>query len=132
MTLRLVPANEYASKTTTPTPAPSSLAVHDSLRNPHTHQASAINTQHPLQSRLQQWSATQRSLKLNSMGRIYGPAEPIRREMELMICSQGGRFTGAKETLVGQEILNGTDTTLSEEDIFHTTEFKDQKIHDLY
>lgn len=85
--------------------------------------ASNINNRHPLESRLENWEETQSQLRLESMRRIYGIAEPVRRGMELFHCAEGARHTGYQmEDGIGMDILRGTDTKLDVSDIWNTRE----------
>ena len=59
------------------------------------------------------------------MRRIYGPAEPIRREMELSLCQDAfGRG-------IGYDVLRGTDGSLSEVDFMRQDERGGETIQDL-
>jgi proteasome maturation protein len=51
--------------------------------------AADVNNRHPLQDRLSKWEETQMALKMEGLRRLYGAAEPIRREMEVMMCAVG-------------------------------------------
>lgn len=49
-----------------------------------------VENKHPLESRLKNWEAQQQQIRLDSMRRIYGLHEPVRREMEQKLASQVG------------------------------------------
>lgn len=154
--LRIAPATSHASYTdntigrqhssaaSAPHPskgAPSAPGLPDTLRNKITQQAprgtpsenaSTIPSSiHPLEARLIAWRETQDTLKMESLRRAYGMAEPIRRGMELKIVRDasftpmalgGPRRNGGN---VHEDILalGGRDTELSWEDIFHSMIF---------
>lgn len=57
------------------------------------------------------------------MRRIYGIAEPLRREMEMLHCSEGNVHTGYRfEDGVGLDILRGTDCKIDVDDIWKSRE----------
>lgn len=118
--------------------APSAPGLPDTLRNNITQQAphgtpseNASNipsSAHALEARLLAWRETQDAMKMESLRRAYGIAEPIRRGMELKIVRDasftpmalgGPRRNGGN---VHEDILalGGRDTELSWEDIFHS------------
>ncbi|KAI9736463.1 MAG: 20S proteasome maturation factor [Claussenomyces sp. TS43310] len=135
MSLRLVPAASHPIRTTpTNTSAPSAPGLHDTLRHgigPTTTASSSssstsapLDSAHPLEARLAQWSATQDALKLEGLRRTFGMAEPIRRGMELRTVREGewrplalGAAAAARPGL-HEDILTGRDATCAWEDIF--------------
>ncbi|OKL61168.1 hypothetical protein UA08_03548 [Talaromyces atroroseus] len=123
--------------------APSAPGLPDTLRNkitlqaPHgspSENASTIPTSaHPLEARLLAWRETQDALKMESLRRAYGMAEPIRRGMELKIVRDssftpmllgGPRRNGGNlhEDIL---VLGGRDTEIGWEDVFHGDEFRE-------
>lgn len=82
---------------------------------------------HPLEARLLAWRETQEAMKMESLRRAYGMAEPIRRGMELKIVRDasftpmalgGPRANGGNlhEDIL---VLGGRDTEIGWEDVFH-------------
>lgn len=49
-----------------------------------------VNGRHPLEVRLKNWGETQQALKMESLMRVYGAHEPIRRGMEMKISGSVG------------------------------------------
>ncbi|KAJ4294723.1 hypothetical protein N0V88_004957 [Collariella sp. IMI 366227] len=119
MALRITPADTHhtsfthisSSSTAAPSaPAsttPSARASAPPLRRPHPGHLSP-----PLESRLKNWEATREALRMETLRRAYGMAEPIRRGMELKITKEGsgGRWRS--------EILRGRDETITWEDVY--------------
>lgn len=97
MSLKFIPSNNAAESvqaTSYSDGAPSVKALPDTLRNGgHVPIASQINNKHALQQRLENWEDTQVEFKLESMRRLYGPGEPIRRTMEMKIVDQTDSLT---------------------------------------
>ncbi|KAJ6102827.1 hypothetical protein N7486_005254 [Penicillium sp. IBT 16267x] len=152
MSLRVAPPSGYSNSVSNTTArhtrpskgAPSAPGLPDTLRNkitlPATAHASATNnptaseipsSTHPLEARLMAWRATQDAMKMESLRRAYGIAEPVRRGMELKIVRDGsfrpavlGGMTGGN---VHEDILSigGRDTEVQWEDIFHGDEFRE-------
>ncbi|WEW57753.1 20S proteasome maturation factor [Emydomyces testavorans] len=141
MSLRIVPpANHlsHASNTTKngATPhlrngAPSAPGVHDTLRaslsaKGPTSGLQAPSSTHPLEARLLQWRQTQDALKMETLRRIYGIAEPVRRGMEMKIVKEGQWRPAAMGGSMGSNIhedilaLGGRDTEVTWEDVFHS------------
>lgn len=119
MSLRLTPAAGHASTTTSSSTLAPSAPVHDTMRAGPQSLASKHNNRHPLESRLENWEQTQQDLKYETMRRIYGVAEPVRRGMELSLCREGARHTGfGMEDGIGSDILRGTDCSLDVKDIW--------------
>jgi len=117
--------------------APSAPGIHDTLRagvGPSVSQTTAASpsslpdSTHPLESRLKKWEETQDALKMEGYRRTFGIAEPIRRGMELKITKEGewrpAVLGGGLERGVHEEILRGTDTTISWEDVFKGDEMR--------
>lgn len=122
MSMRIVPEAGHASSlsSTRSTDALATVGVHDSLRHGVLSHASSVNDRHPLAGRLSSWNSTQAATRLESMRRIYGLGEPLRRGMELHCASLGWR-PAVMGPPVGLDVLRGTDTTLSVEDIYPNT-----------
>jgi proteasome maturation protein len=80
---------------------------------------------HPLESRLKAWEATRESLRMETLRRAYGVAEPVRRQMELKITREGewkpmalGGIGAGSGRSVHAEILAGRDDTITWEDVY--------------
>ncbi|KAK2747548.1 hypothetical protein FQN57_002041 [Myotisia sp. PD_48] len=140
MSLRIVPAAtpaSHTSNTSKKTPAahlqkgaPSVPGLPDTLRaslstGPQTSDISAPSSTHPLESRLLQWRQTQDAMKMESLRRIHGIAEPIRRGMELKIVRDGQWRPAVLAANTGSSVhedilsLGGRETDIAWEDIFH-------------
>ncbi|PWY79274.1 proteasome maturation factor Ump1 [Aspergillus heteromorphus CBS 117.55] len=94
-------------------------------------QTSVTASAHPLEARLHAWRATQDALKMESLRRAYGIAEPVRRGMELRIVKDGS-FTpamlgGGKGGNLHEDILvlGGRDAEVGWEDVFKGDEFRE-------
>ncbi|KAJ5894226.1 hypothetical protein N7495_005917 [Penicillium taxi] len=152
MSLRIIPAAGTANHTSNTTArhtrpskgAPSAPGIPDTLRNkltlPATATASSTNnpvasditsSAHPLEARLLAWRATQDAMKMESLRRAYGIAEPVRRGMELKIVRDStfrpAVLGGLKGGNVHEDILviGGRDTEVGWEDVFHGDEFRE-------
>lgn len=85
--------------------------------------ASTVPTSgHPLEGRLRAWEATQESLRMESLRRTFGSAEPIRRGMELKIARDGEwrpmALGGGCVASVHEDILKGKEASVDWEDVF--------------
>ncbi|KAK4119431.1 proteasome maturation factor UMP1 [Parathielavia appendiculata] len=139
MSLRIVPADAHlTSFTHNPshnTSAPSAPGLHDTLRagvgpSPFDIADNKPQSAHPLDSRLKSWEATREALRMETLRRAYGVAEPVRRQMELkitregewkpMVLGGGGSGMGS----VHEEILAGRDDTITWEDVFTGEEMR--------
>ncbi|KAI0910483.1 proteasome maturation factor UMP1-domain-containing protein [Ustulina deusta] len=146
MSMRIVPPAQHGSTFTHLPPsssAPSAPGVYDVLRqglNPSasllpSSSASTTTTtppapvsRHPLESRLKAWEATQENLRMESLRKTFGMAEPIRRGMELKItregswrpvCLGGGAgATGVGCASVHEDVLMGREASCDWEDVF--------------
>ncbi|KAI0173317.1 proteasome maturation factor UMP1 [Hypoxylon sp. FL1284] len=130
MSMRIVPAAEYSSTfKATNTSAPSAPGVHDTLR----HGVGSVDTssssapaapvsRHPLEARLKAWESTQEALRMESLRRAFGMAEPIRRGMELKIARDGHWRPSALGPPgapgVHEDVLRGREATLDWDDVF--------------
>ncbi|TPR07389.1 NAD-binding of NADP-dependent 3-hydroxyisobutyrate dehydrogenase family protein [Aspergillus niger] len=120
--------------------APSAPGLPDTLRDnitlpaprgpPSTATATPSST-HPLEARLLAWRATQDALKMESLRRAYGIAEPVRRGMELKIV-RDGTFRPAALGGLGMGnlhedilVLGGRDAEVGWEDVFKGDEFRE-------
>lgn len=143
--LRIVPADNHSSSFShigeRSKGAPSAPGLHDTLRHgvgPSAYSslppsdttsaaaaAATATSAHPLEARLKAWEATQHGLRMESLRRTFGMAEPIRREMELKITRTGEwrplALGGAAPSL-HEEILRGKDCSISWEDVFTNEE----------
>jgi len=137
MAMRIAPPSSHSSTHSHLAPtsigAPSAPGLHDVLRagvGPTVHRSDTstpLDSSHPLESRLTQWTATQDALKLEGLRRTFGMAEPIRRGMELKITRDGEwrpLALGGGRPGVHEDILAGRDTTCSWEDIFTGAEMR--------
>ncbi|RCI09344.1 hypothetical protein L249_3695 [Ophiocordyceps polyrhachis-furcata BCC 54312] len=135
MSMRIAPPSSHATTyNQTTTPAPSAPGIHDTLRaglgpssTSHSPSCSCGNendesvSSHPLEARLRKWEATQHELRMASLRRTFGIAEPVRREMELKMVRKGDwRPAELRSGLpsVHEDILRGTDASLTWEDVF--------------
>jgi proteasome maturation protein len=128
--MRIVPAHANAdtfTHVTRTSSAPSAPGVHDTLRHgvgPSAYDArpdAPPSSGHPLEARLKNWEATQEALRMESLRRTFGMAEPIRRGMELKIVRDGEwrpLALGAGLPSVHEDILRGRDTTITWDDVF--------------
>ncbi|OXV07675.1 hypothetical protein Egran_04558 [Elaphomyces granulatus] len=154
MSLRVVPLSAHPSQATNTTGpqhltapyptkgAPSVPGLPDILRNnialpapaPPSSSSSQIAqpaSTHPLEARLLAWRATNDGTKMETLRRMYGMAEPIRRGMELKIV-RGGNFRpqvlgGPVGGNIHEDILalGGRDCEVAWEDVFKGDEFRE-------
>lgn len=133
--LRIVPSSANAksfSHTTHNTSAPSAPGIHDTLRHgvgQSSYDAAdgKPSSAHPLEARLKGWEATQESLKMESLRRTFGMAEPVRRGMELKMVRESEwrpMALGGGLPSVHEDILRGKDTTVTWEDVFTGDEMR--------
>ncbi len=133
--LRIVPASGHATSTTnlhtTPSSssvskgAPSAPGIHDTLRfnlasTTTTTTAPQPTSSHPLEARLARWQQTQDDLKMESLRRTFGVAEPVRRGMELKLAREGEwrpQALGGSAGVHGA-ILAGRDAEVAWEDVY--------------
>ncbi|KAK4130502.1 proteasome maturation factor UMP1 [Trichocladium antarcticum] len=134
MSLRIVPESAHTSTFShiadRTAGAPSAPGLHDTLRagvGPSPFTADKPASAHPLEARLKSWEATRDALRMETLRRAYGMAEPIRRGMELKITREGewrpmvlGNGAGAAGGMgsVHEEILKGRDDTITWEDVY--------------
>ncbi|KAI0416933.1 proteasome maturation factor UMP1-domain-containing protein [Xylaria grammica] len=142
MSMRIVPPAQHSSTFThlpSSTSAPSAPGVYDVLReglNPAASLSSSSSSstppapvsRHPLESRLKAWETTQENLRMESLRKTFGMAEPIRRGMELKItregswrpaCLGGGAGpTGIGSSSVHEDVLMGREASCDWEDVF--------------
>lgn len=130
-----MPANTQSSSTSPEKGAPSAPGVPDKLRSKQnlsvaqlslvddgkaTPNQRAVQSSHPLDGRLAGWRATQEELKMESLNRTFGMAEPIRRGMELRIAQAGEwrpQILGGSAR-VHSDILSNRDCEIDWEDVF--------------
>lgn len=131
--LRIVPESTHLSSfshiESRTAGAPSAPGLHDTLRagvGPSPHTADKPASAHPLEARLKSWEATRESLRMTTLRRTYGMAEPIRRGMEIKITREGewrpmvlgnGSAAGGMGS-VHEEILKGRDDVITWEDVY--------------
>ncbi|KAH6660771.1 proteasome maturation factor UMP1-domain-containing protein [Truncatella angustata] len=131
MSMRLVPSANHSSSFThlKTAGAPSAPGLHDTLRHgvgptpSHLGEPSAPVSRHPLESRLKAWQSTQDALRMETLRKTFGIAEPIRRGMEAKIVSEGSWRPaalggGPGKNSVHEDILAGRDTSCDWEDVF--------------
>ncbi|KAK4108423.1 proteasome maturation factor UMP1 [Canariomyces notabilis] len=139
MSLRIVPAeghlNSFSHIAERTAGAPSAPGLHDTLRagvgpSPYSAAENKPTSAHPLEARLKSWEATREALRMETLRRTYGIAEPIRRGMELKITREGewkpmalGGTSGGLGS-VHEEILSGRDDTITWEDVFTGEELR--------
>ncbi|PGH26879.1 hypothetical protein AJ80_01461 [Polytolypa hystricis UAMH7299] len=117
--------------------APSAPGVPDLLRSsltsppPSSTNTSTTSSPHPLESRLLQWRKTHDAMKMESLRRVYGIAEPVRRGMELKIVREGqwkpAALGGGKTDNIHEEILalGGREAEVSWEDVFSADDLRE-------
>ncbi|KAK3391136.1 proteasome maturation factor UMP1 [Podospora didyma] len=133
MALRIIPADSHTSTfshiSERTAGAPSAPGLHDTLRagvGPSAHAAAENQpaSAHPLEARLKAWEATREALRMETLRRAYGMAEPIRRGMELKITRDGAWRPmalgggGATQPSLHDEILTGRDEMITWEDVY--------------
>ncbi|KAI0203896.1 proteasome maturation factor UMP1-domain-containing protein [Astrocystis sublimbata] len=135
--MRIVPPAQHSNTFThlpSSTSAPSAPGVYDVLRQGLSPAAAATNTpaapvsRHPLEARLKAWEATQENVRMESLRKTFGIAEPIRRGMELKITREGswrpaclGGGPGASGVgcaSIHEDILMGREASCDWEDVF--------------
>ena len=136
--LRIVPSNTNPSTfthTSHTSSAPSAPGIHDTLRHglgpspyDNTTASTVPSSSHPLESRLKNWEATQDAMRMETLRRTYGLAEPVRRGMELSIVRRGewkpaAMGSGGLPSL-HEEILRGKEDMISWEDVFTGEEMR--------
>ncbi|EPX71984.1 proteasome maturation factor Ump1 [Schizosaccharomyces octosporus yFS286] len=90
-----------------------------SVLSPHGPKVNELENKHPLENRLANWEAQQRQVRLDSMRRIYGLHEPIRREMELRLSTQSVRpMALGGPSNFHADILANREACLDETDIY--------------
>ncbi|KEF54065.1 uncharacterized protein A1O9_09860 [Exophiala aquamarina CBS 119918] len=106
--------------------APSAPGLPDTLRSSlqpslSASSTSTVTSSHPLETRLQNWTATQERTQMNLLRRNFGLAEPLRRGMELHVVRTSDSFRPSvlgAPARVHEDILAGRDTQLSWEDVY--------------
>ncbi|ODV82752.1 hypothetical protein CANARDRAFT_30603 [[Candida] arabinofermentans NRRL YB-2248] len=133
--LRLIPSDSKPSTVQSNAygpAAPSAPALHDTLRSGEgpLSVSSKINNRHPLEARIQNWDQHARDQQLESYRRIFGAADPIKREMELSIVEQDSFkpmiLGGGYESSLQKDILLNRETTIDWEDIYTGFDSKPQ------
>ncbi|GAT19367.1 20S proteasome maturation protein Ump1 [Aspergillus luchuensis] len=152
LSLRIAPPSSNPTQTTNTTTravidlphpskgAPSAPGLPDTLRDnitlpaprgPPSTATTTPSSTHPLEARLLAWRATQDALKMESLRRAYGIAEPVRRGMELKIV-RDGTFRPAALGGLGMGnlhedilVLGGRDAEVGWEDVFKGDEFRE-------
>ncbi|SCU94715.1 LANO_0E07822g1_1 [Lachancea nothofagi CBS 11611] len=102
-------------------------ALPDSLRNQNggaTPLSTQTNGKHPLETKLQSWDQTQRNRDLEQYRRVFGLAEPMKREMELAIV-QNSDFNPLSQstdsgfsTSLHRDILLNREASVDWEDVY--------------
>jgi proteasome maturation protein len=121
----LVPENKQPSAVDTAKfgeVAPSAPALQDILRTNEgpLSIASKVNGRHPLEHRIQNWEEQQQELKMEQYRRVFGSAEPIKREMDLQIVQSTDfvpHVLGGSSN-VHRDILLNKDASVDWEDIY--------------
>lgn len=83
--------------------------------------ASQVNGRHPLEARLSNWESAQQATKLEMYRRVFGAADPIRRNMELSIVDATDfrpELLGGPDTM-HRDILLNKEATVDWEDIYN-------------
>jgi proteasome maturation protein len=103
--------------------APSAPALIDSLRaGGPVNIVNKINNRHPIESRILNWESTQQQLKMETYKRLFGAADPIKREMDLEIIHKS-EFRPLIKGLplassIHNDILLNKDTSIDWEDMY--------------
>ncbi|CEJ84798.1 Putative Proteasome maturation factor [[Torrubiella] hemipterigena] len=130
MSMRIIPeantSSSFSHNAEQTTSAPSAPGVHDTLRHglgqtPLEAKSSKPVSAHPLEARLKNWEATQEAVRMETLRRTFGMAEPIRRGMELkMVRDSEWRPLALGNGLpsVHEEILRGREDIITWEDIY--------------
>ncbi|KAG5437461.1 hypothetical protein PCANB_000889 [Pneumocystis canis] len=106
-------------------------SIHDTFRFDSKSLISNINSQHPLEVVLRGWRCREHELKMESLNRIFGMSEPIRRKMELKILDSEFRpliFGGRSN--IHHDILTGNDSNIDVDEIFLADEDYSIELHD--
>jgi Proteasome maturation factor UMP1 len=119
--LRFIPSSSSTPSTLKQTTGSSSVPIiHDTLSHGPPSTASALNSRHPLESRVKNWNAQQDQLKLELAQRLGGVGEAVRIGTERMIVAEDFRpvALGGPSNL-HLDILTGRDTKIDVDDIFN-------------
>lgn len=136
--MRIVPAAQNPETFQAGHNAPSVPGLHDTLRagvgpsplassyapspsSSSSKPSANLTSAHPLEARLKNWEATQESMRMETLRRTFGAAEPIRRQMELKITRAGDwrpAVLGNGSMGLHEEILRGKDTSIAWEDVY--------------
>jgi proteasome maturation protein len=127
--MRIVPSTANADSYThlRTAGAPSAPGLHDTLRYgvgptpSHLTTTSTPSSRHPLEARLKAWETTQESVRMESLRKTFGMAEPIRRGMELKVVASGEWrpvALGGGVPSVHEDILRGREAVIEWEDVF--------------
>lgn len=144
--MRIVPQSTHATTTHPSLGAPSAPGIHDTLRSnlslttpaptkPSSTGEAPIQLQstHPLEARLAHWRQTQDALKMSTLRRQFGLAEPVRRGMELSIVRAGEWrplcLGGMGSAGLHADILSGRDAEIGWEDVYSGEEFREGGFH---
>lgn len=119
--MNLVPAARAGAgaerNTLPPPPTPDSALDADlQVRTPA---AQTANESHPLEARLRGWQDSQQSLQMETLRRVYGAGEPIRRAMEQMIVAESSFSPLCMDppSNLHLDILQNRDATITWEDV---------------
>jgi proteasome maturation protein len=87
--LKFIPSSSSVPTTLKQSTGSASVpVVHDTLAHGLPNTVSTINSRHPLESRIQNWSAQQDALKMEMAKRLGGVGEVVRIGTERMIVSE--------------------------------------------
>ncbi|KAG5513859.1 hypothetical protein PMAC_000481 [Pneumocystis sp. 'macacae'] len=98
--------------------------IHDAFRFGFKSLPLNMDSYHPLEVALNSWEHKMYNLKMQSLDRIFGISEPIRRKMELKILDSGFRsLIFGKPSNIHHDILNGNDSDIDIDEIFFGFDF---------
>lgn len=125
MSINIVPTHNHLSqvRNTDAVPAaPSAPGLVDTLRaNGPVSVASRINNRHPIESRVANWEENQQQMQMETRRRMFGIADPMKREMELSLVQQSDCLRPAVlggSSNVHHDILANKDWSVDWEDIY--------------
>lgn len=129
--ISIIPSNKQTSEVSNiafANSAPSAPGLIDTLRaQGPVSIASKINNRHPIESRILNWEENQEKMKMETRRRMFGIADPIKREMELALVTDFRPIALGGASNIHSDILKNKDWSVDWEDIY--THSSDQLIH---
>ncbi|KAG4302823.1 hypothetical protein PCK1_000983 [Pneumocystis canis] len=117
--------SDIFSCSTEATSSQSVESIHDTFKFGSKSLISNTNSQHPLEAVLRKWKHQEHELKMESLNRIFGMSEPIRRKMELKILDSEFKpliFGGPSN--IHHDILIGNDSNIDKLTLYLRTNDK--------